>query len=99
MDAFEFVSVEIEPDTIGQVQPIVDGVAAEKCSRANPEIVEPVIHHRIVNLRRSVVRKIVSYRDGIAARHDEQPVSCQLGFAHALNLTRIRGRIRQSKSR
>ena len=56
VNAFELVGVKIEPNTIGQIEPVVNGIAAEKGSGTDSKVVQSVFDDRVVNHGRCGVR-------------------------------------------
>lgn len=71
-DPQALIGVYIEPDSIGQVQAVVDGIAAEESASANSQIMQAAIDHCVVNIGRGASSQILANRDRVAARYDEQ---------------------------
>ncbi len=44
------IRVQVEPDTIGEIQAVIDGIPAKKSPGANPQVVQAAVDDSVVNV-------------------------------------------------
>ena len=71
-DPQALIGIYVEPDSIGQVQAVVDGIAAKESASANSQVMQPAVDNRIVHVGRGGSGKVLTDCDRVAARNDEQ---------------------------
>ena len=84
MDALEFIGEEIERHASREIHSVVNGISPEERARTNSQVMRAILRDRASNRRRSLCRDTLADRDRIPSGHDNQLVTCQLGFAHAV---------------
>lgn len=66
------IRVDVEPDPVGEVQSVVNRIAAKKSPSANPQVVQAAGNHSIVNVGGSRMGQVLANRDRVAARHNQK---------------------------
>lgn len=86
MDALKFRLIKIEGYTRGEIHPVVDRKPAKESARTDPQVVQSVLRHRIMDRGRSISAEIVSDHDRVSAWDDQQCVPAQHRFRHGFEL-------------
>lgn len=87
VNPFELVCVKVESHASGEVHSVVNGETTVKSASADSQIMHSIPLNGGTNVCRCLWGEILSDRDGIATRYDQEFVASKLLLAHRIQLT------------
>jgi hypothetical protein len=89
VDALKLVGIEVKPHAGGEIQTVVNRIAAEEAASTDSKVMQAVFRHGVPDIGCSGIRKVVANGNRVSTGDNEQLVGLQLGFGQGVELARV----------